>query len=81
MCPGCEACDSFGARTALAFQDIARFVTYYEQDGNLAAREMFHALPPGQRDFSQVNLADLRDRCAFKTDYPEIMKRAERYFV
>jgi predicted aldo/keto reductase-like oxidoreductase len=81
MCPGCEACDGAGAATALAFQDIARFVTYYEQDGNLAAREMFHSLAPGHRDFSSVDLGALRDRCAFRTDYPEIMKRAQRYFV
>jgi predicted aldo/keto reductase-like oxidoreductase len=81
MCPGCEACDSFGATAALAYQDIARFVTYYEHDGNLAAGEMFRSLAPAQRDFSSVDLAGLRDRCAFQTDYPEIMKRAQRYFV
>jgi len=81
MCPGCTACDSVGATTALAFQDIARFVTYYECDGNRAAREMFQALNPAHRDFSSVDLAALRDRCAFRTDYPEIMKRAQRYFV
>jgi len=81
MCPGCEACDSFGATAALAFQDISRFVTYYEQDGHLGARDMFHALAPAHRDFASVDLAALRDRCAFRTDYPEIMKRAQRYFV
>jgi hypothetical protein len=81
ICPGCTACDSVGATTALAFQDIARFVMYYEQDGDLGAREMFHALNPAHRDFSSVDMAALRDRCAFRTDYPEIMKRAQRYFV
>lgn len=81
MCPGCTACDSQGAASELAFQDIARFVTYYEQDGNLEAREMYRALTPAQRDFSSVDLQELRDRCAFRTDYPEIMKRAQRCFV
>lgn len=81
MCPGCPACDAFGASSPLAFQDIARFVTYYEHDGNLAARGMFQSLSPAHRDFSTVDLAGLRDRCAFQTDYPEIMKRAQRYFV
>jgi aryl-alcohol dehydrogenase-like predicted oxidoreductase len=80
MCPGCPECASFGSTAPLAFQDIARFVTYYEQDGNRAAREMFHSLAPGHRDFSTVDLAALRDRCLFKTDYPDIMKRAARYF-
>jgi hypothetical protein len=81
MCPGCTACDTAGPVTALAFQDIARFVTYYEQDGNLAARAMFHSLAPARRDFASADLGALRDRCAFGTDYPEIMKRAERCFV
>jgi len=81
MCPGCPACDTFGAVAPFAFQDIARFVTYYEQDGNQAAREMFQTLPPAYRDFSSVDLAALRDRCAFRTDYPEIMTRAQRYFA
>jgi hypothetical protein len=42
---------------------------------------MFHALAPAHRDFSSVNLTALRDRCTFGTDYPEIMKRAQRYFI
>jgi hypothetical protein len=81
MCPGCMACDGFGAIAPLAFQDIARYVTYYEQDGNIEARAMFQKLPAGRRDFASVDLDALRERCAFKTDYPEIMKRAARYFV
>jgi len=81
MCPGCSACDSFGATSPLAFQDIARFATYYEQDGNLGARDMFQSLAPAHRDFTSVDLHALRDRCAFRTDYPEIIQRAQRYFV
>jgi hypothetical protein len=81
MCPGCPACDAFGASAAFAFQDIARFVTYYEQDGSIEARDKFHALAPARRDFNSIDLDSLRDRCAFRTDYPEIMKRAKRYFV
>jgi hypothetical protein len=80
MCPGCTACDTAGAASALAFQDIARMVTYYERDGNVAAREMFQAMAPGHRDFSTMDLNALRDQCAFHTDYPEIMNRAQRYF-
>jgi len=80
MCPGCPACRDFAAASGLALLDISRFVTYYEQDGDLSAREQFLALPASARDTSGVNLAALRDACHFQTDYPEIVKRAERYF-
>ena len=78
-CPGCPSCDAFSGEFALT--DIARYVTYYEQDGLLEARDRFHALPLAARDASKVDLAALREGCAFKTDYPEIMRRAERYFA
>ena len=81
MCTGCPACEAASRETEFAYQDIARFVTYYEQDGNTDARHYFHALPAGARDTTKVDLAALRDACHFKTDYPEIMRRAERYFA
>ncbi len=81
MCPGCPSCNRIGTETRFAFSDISRFVTYYEQDGNLAARSRYQELPPVHRDASQVNLTALRDACQFKTDYPEIVRRAERYFA
>jgi hypothetical protein len=81
MCPGCPSCNQFGAELEFAFADISRYVMYYEQDGNLKARELYHQLPAAHRDASQINLAALRDACQFKTDYPEIIRRAERYFA
>ena len=81
MCTGCPACEAASQQTDFAFHDISRFVTYYEQDGNTEAREFYHALPASVRDVSKVNLAALRDACHFKTDYPEILRRAERYFA
>ena len=81
LCPGCPSCDEFAASSKFALFDIARYVTYYEQDGHLDAREMYQALPPSARDASGVDLAALRDRCAFRVNYPEIVKRAERCFA
>jgi len=81
MCPGCPSCDAFAATSAFALHDISRFVTYYEQDGNLEARGYYQALAAEHRDASNVNLAALRDGCQFRTDYPEIVRRAERYFA
>jgi hypothetical protein len=81
MCPGCPSCDAFAATSGFALLDIARFVTYYEQDGLVEARDFYHALPAAARDAAGIDLAALRDRCAFRVDYPEIMKRAQRCFV
>ena len=81
MCTGCPACAEFSKQTDFAFHDISRFVTYYEQDGNTEAREFYQALAAEHRDMSKVDLAALRDACQFKTDYPEIIRRAERYFA
>ncbi len=81
MCPGCPSCRALGAAMPFAFSDISRFVTYYEQDGDVAAGEQYRAIPASSRDASGVDLASLRDACAFKTDYPEIIRRAERYFA
>jgi uncharacterized protein len=81
MCTGCPACDAFASASGFALRDIARFVTYYEQDGNLDARNLYQALPLPARDPSGINLAALRDACSFKTDYPDIISRAHRYFT
>jgi hypothetical protein len=81
MCTGCPACEQAARQTGFAFHDIARFVTYYEQDGNVDAREFYQALPSEVRNSASVNLAALRENCHFKTDYPEIVRRAERYFA
>ena len=81
MCTGCPACAEFSKQTDFAFHDISRFVTYYEQDGNTEAREYYQALAAEHRDICKVDLAALRDACQFKTDYPEIIRRAERYFA
>lgn len=81
FCPGCPACDSFGAGSALALKDISRAVTYYEQDGDLSARELYQSLPALDRDASGVDLAALRERCDYHVDYASLVQRAERYFA
>ncbi len=80
-CPGCPSCDAFAASSSFALNDIARFVTYYEHDGNLEARSYYHELPAAARDSAGIDLAALRDRCAFHVDYPDIVKRAGQYFT
>ncbi len=81
FCPGCPSCDAFAASSAFALKDVSRFVSYYECDGNVAARDYYHALPVAARNAAGVDLAALRDSCAFRVDYPEVVNRAERYFA
>ncbi|HUC86330.1 MAG TPA: aldo/keto reductase [Candidatus Acidoferrales bacterium] len=81
ICPGCPSCNQQGAALEFAFSDISRFVMYYEQDGDVGARDRYQELTAAQRDASTVDLVALREACHFKTDYPEIVRRAERYFA
>lgn len=81
FCPGCAGCHTAAARTDFAFQDIARLVTYYEQDGWLEARAEYQSLSAAARTVSGVDLFELQSSCQFRTDYPEIVRRAERYFA
>lgn len=81
MCPGCPSCDSKVASTAFAYRDIARYVSYFEQDNFSQSRERYLALPEAARSASVAELETLRDGCAFQVDYPEIAARAERYFA
>ena len=81
FCPGCPSCDAFAASSDFALLEVARYVSYYEQEGSLDARGYYQALPASARDASGVDLSALRDRCVFHVDYPEVVKRAERYFA
>jgi hypothetical protein len=81
MCPGCPSCDAISAATGFAFLDISRYVTYYEQDGDLGAKDLYRELSAASRDQSQVDLAALREGCSFGVDYPDIIRRANRYFA
>lgn len=81
MCPGCTSCDALVASTAFAYRDIARYVTYYEQDNYGQSRSLYQSLPASARDASSTDLEALRDNCAFGIDYPAIGRRAERYFA
>ncbi len=81
MCPGCPSCDTMVASTEFAFRDVARYVTYFEQDNNHESRILYQALSASARDASKANLEALRDACAFGIDYPEIARCATRYFA
>ncbi len=81
LCPGCPSCDAAVTRTAFAYRDIARYVTYFEQDNHQDSRARYLALPEAARDPARADLVALRDACAFGIDYPAIADRARRYFA
>lgn len=81
MCPGCTSCDAKVASTEFAFRDVARYVTYFEQDNYGQSRDLYLALPESARDASKADLKSLQEACAFGIDYNAIAARAERYFA
>ena len=82
ICPGCPVVQQHGSRTGFAFGDISRF-RHVLRAGRRPARRASNIINcrPKHREASGVDLAALRDACQFKTDYPEIIRRAERYFA
>ncbi len=81
MCPGCPSCDANVGSTAFAYRDVARYVTYFEQDSYGASRALYQSLPESARKATGAELEALRDACAFGINYPEIAARAARYFA
>ena len=81
MCPGCPNCEAWAQKTHYAFQDISRYVTYYESDGNTEARTYFRELTDQERSPKGIDLARIRDECQYNVDYPEIARRSETYFA
>ena len=81
MCPGCGNCNLMAEKLEFAHFDVSRYVTYYEQDGDTGARELYQELPLHARFADLETLEALRDNCQFKVDYPEIVRRAAEYFA
>lgn len=76
-CPGCQSCRQGLAAVHPHAHDVARYLSYFEQDGqhNLA-REFYRALPAGALAVPADALAAARDACAFHVDYPSLFARA-----
>ncbi|MEM9158356.1 MAG: aldo/keto reductase [Verrucomicrobiota bacterium] len=81
MCPGCGPCRELSPKMQYAFMDVSRYVNYYEKDGDTSARDLYANLPEEAKRYDQAELESLRDLCEFRVDYPEIAKRAKRYFI
>ena len=77
FCHGCDGSCRRAAGTETAFNDIARYLSYYEEDGRRAeARALFAALTPEQRDWSGADLCAASQACVSSLDFPDILDRA-----
>ncbi len=81
MCPGCPSCNAADAALGGTLFDVSRYVTYYEQDGLLEAREYYRELKPFIRSGMEAEFVAAKAACEYGVDYPEIISRAERYFA
>lgn len=83
FCPNCDGRCMRAAGVDVPFNDIARFVSYYEMDGMLEAKDWAQAylsLPDVQRKIAQADLAAASEACLCRMDFAAVMKKAERYF-
>ncbi|HUU82334.1 MAG TPA: aldo/keto reductase [Phycisphaerae bacterium] len=77
FCHGCDGSCHQAAGTQTAFADIARYLSYYEEDGRREeARALYAALPPEQRDWSDANLCAASRACVGGLDMRDILTRA-----
>lgn len=81
MCPGCPSCDAKVASTSFAYRDIARYVTYFEQDNRQESRQRYLKLPESARSADMAELQSLSEACSFGVNYVEVAQRAHRYFA
>ena len=78
----CNACDGScqrAGKTKAALNQMARALSYYEDDGRLdAARELYASLTAEQRDWRGADLAAASQACACQLDFAAILPRVER---
>ena len=80
FCPHCDGRCQKAAGTQVALNDIARYVTYHEDDGNIEARDWYRALSEEERHDPNADLAAAQDACQCNLEFAKIMGKAERYF-
>jgi aryl-alcohol dehydrogenase-like predicted oxidoreductase len=81
LCPNCDGrCARAAGNENLALDDISRYVTYYEQDGNIEAIEYYQALAAEARALRGTDLKAASEACLCKVDFERIAKSAEEYF-
>ncbi|MCP4589632.1 MAG: aldo/keto reductase [bacterium] len=76
-CIGCDGSCRKAAGTQTAFNDIARCLCYYEENGDRTrARRLYAALPPEARAWAKADLEAASKACVSKLDFENILTRA-----
>jgi predicted aldo/keto reductase-like oxidoreductase len=76
-CIGCDGSCRRAAGTETAFNEVARYLCYYEENGDReGARRLFAALRPEARDWSNADLAAASKACVGGLDFESILARA-----
>ena len=82
FCMGCTGQCRQAGGTHANLNSIARYVAYYEQLGQREeARKLFAALPPEQRDLSDIDVTAASHACCSKVDFARVVDRARKYFA
>jgi predicted aldo/keto reductase-like oxidoreductase len=82
LCADCDGRCSLAAGTQAELGNLTRFLTYHEHHGDRAlARELYNALPPEARDWSDADLEAARAACPNKLDFVRLLRRVERYLA
>jgi uncharacterized protein len=78
-CPGCDGACRRAAGAETDFCSIARYLSYYEQDGNRdLARRLYAELPPERRSWHGADLSAASRACHVHLDFESLLTRAER---
>ncbi len=82
FCPNCDGRCARACGSDPVLNEIARYVSYYEQNGDMTGRELYRALPASVRESARAaDLAAASDACLCRLDFANILAKAERYFA
>jgi aryl-alcohol dehydrogenase-like predicted oxidoreductase len=79
FCADCDGRCAHAAGTQAALGDLTRFLTYHEHHGDRArARQLYAALPPQARDWSDADLDAARAACPNRLDFATLLPEVEK---
>jgi hypothetical protein len=77
-CPGCDGSCQRAAGTNTDFCSIARYLAYYEEDGNREAfQRLYRSLPAERRNWQGGDLDAASHACVASLDFKTIFNRVE----